>query len=92
MEDDKFPIQTIDPAVFKMRNRNRKSADKSKSEKYWTTDVKRYFDKFRNILLYKIQDEFLTLTVRGAQCANTFSDDYFSMKKGSGVPKFLDFS
>ena len=34
MEDDKFPIQTIDPAVFKMRNRNRKSADKSKSEKY----------------------------------------------------------
>ena len=27
-DDDKFPIQTIDPAVFKMRNRNRKSAEK----------------------------------------------------------------
>ena len=30
-EEDKFPIQTIDPAVFKMRNRNRKSADRNKS-------------------------------------------------------------
>ena len=33
-EDDKYPIQSIDPAVFKMRNRNRKSADKNKSDKF----------------------------------------------------------
>ena len=30
-EADKFPVQTIDPAVFKMRNRSRKSPEKSKS-------------------------------------------------------------
>ena len=30
-EVDKFPVQTIDPAVFKMRNRSRKSPEKSKS-------------------------------------------------------------
>ena len=35
-DDDKFPIQTIDPAVFKMRNRNRKSGDKIKSNEKLT--------------------------------------------------------
>ena len=29
-EEDKWPIQTIDPSVFKMRSRNRKSPEKNK--------------------------------------------------------------
>ena len=33
-EDDKYPIQSIDPTVFKMRNRNRKSMDKNKADKF----------------------------------------------------------
>ena len=29
-EEDKWPIQTIDPSVFKTRSRNRKSPEKNK--------------------------------------------------------------
>ena len=29
-EEDKWPVQTIDPSVFKMRTRNRKSPEKNK--------------------------------------------------------------
>ena len=27
-DDDKFPTQSLDPAVFKMRNRNKKSIER----------------------------------------------------------------
>ena len=29
-EEDKWPVQTIDPSVFKMRSRTRKSPEKNK--------------------------------------------------------------